>query len=235
VVEAACRQLLMQEDVSRVDSFSSFANRSWAFPAETLAIDTWTTSRISFLRTVLSVGCHESGWDGNRRLSAEVNPIAWENVPTASSPGLPEHSLSELIDHIEKGLQVPFGKRLADRIRYLVAVSREEYPDQAPPEASSLMGLIKLLQIVPGLTCPDVVLTPEGNVRAQWRGSKNQNFALEFLNDEDVRFVVLAPDRRRPYKTLRAAGLATVDGVMELMRPYRVLDWAEAVDGKPAP
>jgi hypothetical protein len=137
----------------------------------------------------------------------------------------PERSLSELIAYIERLPSIPFAGRLAARIRYLAEISREEYPDQAPPVVPSLMGLITLLERTPGLAYPDVVLTPQGNIRAQWRRDRNRHFALEFLGGDDARFVVFASDPRHPYKTLRASGLATVDSVLELVRPYGVLDW----------
>ena len=146
----------------------------------------------------------------------------------------PERSLTELVTYIEKLPSIPFAGRLAARIRYLAEISREEYPDQAPTAVPSLMGLITLLEITLGLAYPDVVLTPQGNIRAQWRLDRNRYFALEFLEGEEVHFVVFAPDPKHPYKTLRASGLATVDSVLELVRPYGVHDWVLAAGNEAA-
>ncbi len=141
--------------------------------------------------------------------------------------GEPDDSVSDLLASLERGQQVPFGKRLAARLRYLLEVSRDESPEQAPPCVGSLSGFLAFVRKNPQLAYPDVVLTPEGNVRARWRRSRSQHFALEFLKGDDVRFVVFAPDPKHPYKTVRASGTGTMDSIMELVHPYRVLDWAK--------
>lgn len=139
----------------------------------------------------------------------------------------PDTSLSDLIDSIRNLTKVSFSGRIADRLLYLLEVSREEQPEQAPPAAASLKGFLSFLAKNAGLAYPDIVLTPDGNIRAQWKGSSRQNFALEFLEDNDVRFVVFAPNPRRPYKMTRVSGAAMVDSVTELVAPYRILDWIQ--------
>jgi len=140
-------------------------------------------------------------------------------------------SLSELIDRFENLPGFSHGRRLAARLRDLLEIAREEQPEQAPPAAESLETFLGFLARHRGLRYPDVVLTPEGNARATWRRDRNQRLALEFLDDGDLRFVIFAPDPRHPYKTVRAAGAATIDSVLELAAPYGALDWLhEAVN-----
>lgn len=145
-----------------------------------------------------------------------------ETAPTSD----PESSLSELIDRFRNHLKVRFATRIADRLDYLLDVSREEQPEQAPPSAESLKGFLAFLATNHSLACPSIVLTPKGNVRVQWRRGRNKHFAIEFTGDGKVRFVIFAPDPEHPYKTTRVAGGATIDSVMTLAAPYGVLRWA---------
>lgn len=147
-----------------------------------------------------------------------------ETLPTDD----PEISLSDLITRFRQLPKIDFAERIAIRLNYLLEVSREEQPEQAPPAAASLQGFLAFLFKNPDLAYPDLVLTPDGNVRAQWRRGPRQHFAVEFLEDEDVRFVIFAPDPKHPYKTARVSGTATVDSVMGQARYYQVLDWARA-------
>lgn len=151
-------------------------------------------------------------------------------VPSAA----PEFPISELIAHIEKGQIVPFGHRLAARLRYLVDVSREEAPDQAPLDATSLRGLIAFLANASDLAYPDVMLTDDGRIWIEWQRDADHHFAILFLNEEDVRYVVFAPDPKRPYKTKRVSCTSAVDSIMDDVRHYRVLDWAGATDTEAA-
>jgi hypothetical protein len=111
-------------------------------------------------------------------------------------------------------------------LHILLEISRDEQPDQAPPALASVRDLIAFLADHPELAYPGVVLTQEGNVRIQWRRTRGEHFAVEFVGDGDVRFVIFAPDPSRPDKTARVSGSATVDSLMRLAEPYDVLRWA---------
>jgi hypothetical protein len=146
-----------------------------------------------------------------------------QTLPTSD----PEVSLAELIERFRRHPKIGSAERVAVRLDYLPEVSREEQPEQAPPVAASLDGFLALLSKHPGLAYPDIVLAPDGYVRAQWRCGPTQHFAVEFREDEDVRFVIFAPDPKHPYKTARVSGTATVDSVIGQARYYKVLDWAK--------
>jgi hypothetical protein len=143
---------------------------------------------------------------------------------TRPSPD-PESSLSGLIDRFRKHPKIGFAERIATRLDYLLEVSREEQPEQAPPSAESLNGFLAFLAKNPGLAYPNLVLTPNGNVRAEWTRSHNEHFAIEFFEDENVRFVIFAPDPNQTYKTSRVSGTATTESVMGLAEYYRVSPW----------
>lgn len=140
----------------------------------------------------------------------------------------PTPTPAELINSIRCHPGIRYGQRLAERLEGLLAIAREEQPEQAPPATASLKSMIAFLTAHPELAYPSTVLTTAGNVRAQWRINPRQHFAIEFLDDSggDVRFVIFAPDPTHPYKTIRASGGATLDSVMRLAEPYGVLRWA---------
>lgn len=140
-------------------------------------------------------------------------------------------SLGELIVYVREQLKVPFNEQLARRLDQLVETSREDFPYQAPILPQSLQDFIDFLQSAPNMAYPDVVLTPHGNIRTEWRKARNQYFAVEFMGEGDVRFVVFAPDSRHFEKITRISGLTSVDSLMDLARPYSVLDWASLRQG----
>jgi hypothetical protein len=84
---------------------------------------------------------------------------------------------------------------------------------------------LAFLAAVRGIAEPSVVLTAEGNLRARWRQDADHHFAVTFLNDRDVHYVLFAPDPAHPYKTARVSGSATVDSLLGVVAPYRVHDW----------
>jgi hypothetical protein len=66
------------------------------------------------------------------------------------------------------------------------------------------------------------MLTPHGCLTAQWRAGRGKLLSLDFPGDEDVRFVIFAPDLERPYKTTRVSGGASLESIMHLAEPYGV-------------
>jgi hypothetical protein len=146
-----------------------------------------------------------------------------------------ESSLTELIDGVRRHPRLAYGERLAERLHALLEISREEQPDQAPPALASVMDVMTFLADHPELAYPSVVLTQEGNVRIQWRRTKGEHFAVEFVGDGDIRFVIFAPDPKRPDKIARVSGSARVDSIMRLAEPYGVRRWAEEKNPGDAP
>ncbi len=153
----------------------------------------------------------------------------WVPPGLATDADRPDESLSDLVAGIGRDPRLRFRERLATRLQRLVEISREEQPEQAPPALASVKGLIAFLAANPGLRYPTVVLTPDGNVRVEWREDPNHHFAIEFLDDVDARFVVFSPDPKRPHKVARVAGQACLDSVMAMVAPYGVQDWSAEV------
>jgi hypothetical protein len=149
--------------------------------------------------------------------------------PSQSQKPSPQRSsVAEGILYLREQLEATFAARLATRLDDLVWISQEEYPEQAPIAPESLQDFVAFLESTPKLVYPGVVLTPSGNIQAEWRKGKNRHFAVEFAGSGDVHFVVFAPDPKDPYKTIRASGAATVASLTDVVRPYGVESWATA-------
>jgi hypothetical protein len=135
--------------------------------------------------------------------------------------------LRDIIAALRNASDFANAPKLADRLLYLVDVAAEEEPDVVP-SAESLTRMIGFLRRTPSLDHPAVVLTPEGDFRAQWRKSPEQHFSVTFRPDGIVIFVVFAADRDRPGAVDRVSGTTSVDGLMAKVQPYDVLRWASA-------
>ena len=151
-----------------------------------------------------------------------------EDPSQSEQPSPRQLPVAELILHVRERFRAEFAERLANRLDYLAKISQEEYPEQAPITPESLQDFVAFLESTPKLVYPGVVLTPSGNIQAEWRKGKNRHFAVEFVGSGDVQFVVFAPDPKDPYKTIRASGIATVASLMDIIRPYGVESWATA-------
>ena len=140
-------------------------------------------------------------------------------------------SLEEMVSAIRK-INIPYAKSLQDRILFLSKLSAEEPFYQAPIVPDSLRDFISFLQLTPGIKRPSVVLTPEGNIQAEWHRSENQHLVIEFLGKEDVLYVIFAPDPKYPARTVRSTGRATLISVMALLKPYGLDSWVTENDRK---
>jgi hypothetical protein len=118
---------------------------------------------------------------------------------------------------------------LAARLAELQAIGWDE---GAPFSTESMNDLITFMAEHQELALPSVVLTPAGHVRAQWRRGREEHFAIAFLGDNEVSYVIFAPDRENLGNTLTASGTATVDTIMQIAEPYGVLRWASAPIGE---
>ena len=136
-----------------------------------------------------------------------------------------ESSVAELIAAVRTESRLPFSNQLAERLEELVEISQEEFPEQAPVSGRSLSDFTEFLCSVPDISEPDVILTYDGNIRAEWTKSSNKHFAVEFLGDSQTRFVVFSPDPRKSHITNRVSGLSTLTSLLENVAPYSVLNW----------
>ncbi|MDP2645947.1 MAG: hypothetical protein Q8P24_13490 [Desulfobacterales bacterium] len=136
-----------------------------------------------------------------------------------------DEKVNEIVKFLNVQLNIPFAKKLAGRIQFLIEASKGEYPDEVAISPESLKNFVSFLQAETNLKYPDVVLSPSKNIRAQWRSAPNRHFAVEFLPTGDAHFVIFTPNLKHPDKTNRMSGILSVDSLMPTAQPLGVLSW----------
>ena len=119
-----------------------------------------------------------------------------------------------------------YRERLARRLDFLIGALEEEGEDWGENSPESLRQMLLFLQEVPDFRCPTVTVTPSATFRAQWQAGQDQHFAVDFLPDGQVRFVVFAPDPHHPDRVQRVSGVVSRADVMRAIEPYKVHRWA---------
>jgi len=137
-----------------------------------------------------------------------------------------DEKVLRIISYIHTKLNTDFAQQLTDRLKFLYKVSQEENSNEIAIMPESLSNFVAFLQSETHLKYPDVVLSSSNNIRVQWRTTPNRHFAVEFLNTGDAHFVIFSPDPIHPEKTVRLSGIASIDSLMEIVRPYGVLRWS---------
>ena len=135
-----------------------------------------------------------------------------------------DEKINEIVKFLNQ-TDIAFSKRLTDRIQFLFEASKEEYPNEVAIIPESLKNFLGFLQTEPNLKYPDVVLSPDKNICAQWRTAPNRHFSVEFLPVGDVRFVIFSPNPKHPNKINRMSGIVSVDSLMQTAQPQGVRSW----------
>lgn len=109
-----------------------------------------------------------------------------------------------------------FLEPVVDRVQSLREMAREE-EDQRALRPGSLLGLFRFLyahrrRIV---DTPQLVLTTDGYLRAEWRRSRDCRVAVRFVDGNTVSFVTFLPDRYVPTHINRVGGDSSIDGFFE--------------------
>lgn len=157
-----------------------------------------------------------------------LDPKIMEDLVTQQSSSYTGTSTttSDLISFVRNHVQLPYSADLAKRLEYLRVASIEEYPEQAPMSIDSLQCFLSFVKREPNLTEPDLVLTYAGNIRAEWHKSRKEHFAVEFLPNGQVHYVVFTRDPDHPTRTDRTSGLVSAATLMQKVKPFDVLSWA---------
>jgi len=138
----------------------------------------------------------------------------------------PKGQIQGQITALRRGGGLSYHERLARRLDILLAALEEEEETWSDDSPDSLRQMLLFLQAAPNLCCPTVTVTPSATFRAQWQAGQDQHFAVDFLPDGQVRFVVFAPDPRHPDRVQRVSGVVSRAEVMTAIEPYRVHRWA---------
>ena len=105
---------------------------------------------------------------------------------------------------------------LISRIGMLAQLAAEE-EDQEAIRSDSFAGFLRFLYVHrPRIwRRPQLVLTPEGHLRAEWRETRDHRLAVRFLDENRVTFVSFAPDPHDPTQINRVGGSSSVYGFFE--------------------
>lgn len=120
--------------------------------------------------------------------------------------------------------EIKHGKRIIQRIRTLRQMARDD--ENGDISSDSLRSFYEFLSMHPEVNYPDISLTPDGDIYARWKGRGRSLFSVHFLPQSRVRYVVFAPDRKRPDLMDRISGSGSVYNVLETAdRAYGVGGW----------
>lgn len=138
----------------------------------------------------------------------------------------PKGQIQRQITALRRGGRLPYRERLARRLDILLEALEEEEETWTETSPDSLRQMLLFLQAVPDFRCPTVTMTPSATFRAQWQAGRDRHFAVDFLPDGQVRFVVFAPDPRHPDRVQRVSGIVGRAEVIRAVEPYNVHRWA---------
>lgn len=136
-------------------------------------------------------------------------------------------SINSILESISGELDVSYAEALTKRLQYLFNVANEESDEfQEDMNIRSLRSFIDFLKTFPFMKQSDVVLTPEGNLRALWKRRQREYFKLEFLPTLDIKYFAIRPNEAYPEKYESGSGIATSEGILRHLDAYKIAEWA---------
>ncbi len=128
--------------------------------------------------------------------------------------------LNDLVTFVQRN----YSSRLASRLQKIFEAVKEEQLGINFLSVDSLKNFVRFLKQNP-LPAPNLVLTSSGNVRAEWKKGPDKFLGLEFLKENDCKFVLFAPDEFAHSKILRVSGWSSIDRILNTIEFYGVNDW----------
>ncbi|MDH3379610.1 MAG: hypothetical protein OEQ39_22010 [Gammaproteobacteria bacterium] len=135
-------------------------------------------------------------------------------------------TINDLVNQLRYFVPRADALKIAARIEELNSLSHIEGDEQSPMSTLSLQNFISFISQELRLTSPGIALSYNGNIRAEWRKSRRQHFAVEFLPTGRVQFVVFAPDSTNPKSVDRFSGTSSAQILMSKVHSLGVGDWA---------
>ena len=121
--------------------------------------------------------------------------------------------LDHLIGLLQDSAEIRCGEKMARRVRALRQMAIED--GDTGMGADSLRSFLEFFTLNPSLKYPEISLTPDGDIYARWKGPQKMLLSIHFLPESRVRYVLFAPDHRRPALINRASGTDSVYGVLQ--------------------
>lgn len=138
----------------------------------------------------------------------------------------PEGQIRRQIRGLPGTPRLTYRERLTRRLEFLVETMKEEEEAWNEDSSESLRMMLLFLQTIPSFRCPTVTVTPSATFRAEWTVDPSRHFAVDFLLDGQVRFVVFCPDPRYPDRVQRGSGITSRENLINVVEPYKVQRWA---------
>lgn len=130
-----------------------------------------------------------------------------------------------LISSARKRIAAHYSNKLADRLNYLYKVSAEESPEQGLMSSESLHGFIAFFASHTDLLEPELVLSPTGNICAEWHRLPDELFSVEFLPSSQVNYCVFASDPDDRSNINRSSGIVSANALLKIVEPFNILSW----------
>jgi hypothetical protein len=166
----------------------------------------------------------ESAYDKTMNLAGMGDFAALDALRT------PEGQIRQQIHSLRCGFQLTYCEHLARRLEFLLETMEEEEEEWSEDSSQSLRRMLLFLNNVPNFRYPVVTITPSATFRAQWTAGAKRHFAVDFLPNGQVHFVVFSAEPRHPNRIQRITGITSWESLINLIELYKVHHWA--ADGR---
>lgn len=131
-----------------------------------------------------------------------------------SGRSTPRDDQSSVLESLLGSLERAYTKNLVERLEFLAEPSE----DLSEPTLS-LGSLKQFISFIKShrFQQPELVLSFDGNVRAEWRQDRAHHFVAEFLPDGFVKFVVFVESTINSNKIERVAGTPSLEKLSAIM------------------
>lgn len=106
---------------------------------------------------------------------------------------------------------------IADRLDYLCGMSVDE-PYQKPLDLESMRGFTFFIMNNAYLPYPDIVVTPNGHISAEWTVADHGTLVLEFLSSEHVEYLDVFQQSETAHHTQYNSGVSSIDSVTDTVK-----------------
>jgi hypothetical protein len=138
----------------------------------------------------------------------------------------PTERIREQVKALRRSSRLSYREHLARWLDFLLRTLEEEGEPLAEESPESLRQMLLFLEAFPEFRCPTITVTPFATFRSQWQDGPTRHFAVDFLPDGQIRFVVFAPDPVHPERVECVSGIVSAATAMKAIETYQVHRWA---------
>ena len=136
--------------------------------------------------------------------------ISWRSALDAASQPV----------HIIALLRLLGRARSAERLTYLHSLETALEPDEAPMVLDSVKLLCRFLLNERQLTEPEIGLSPDGSLQAEWRLKGNGILAMKFLAGATIRFTAISAPAMLGVQRRSINGTLPLADIMSAIKPF---------------